>query len=241
MGTLWRSNLARYSVNRCVPDNDCRLREKIEHFLRIDTVEDMVYWIGFRLFYPFFTLGVRVSADFGTPRRRGRPPSKRGGAFMLTSTVPSLLNSSHSTVVVEDDSIDDEADQAPEVNDEHDVEMKTRPPEISQNPIHTQADAERLLADISALSAARPLLRCALSKTVQSEMSQTAEGSPPSRRSATRQRRPTIHADGTPSPIKSLSSAGDSELLAYDIESLRELLTQDGLPGGPSQIVSQLR
>ncbi|VDL19712.1 unnamed protein product [Hymenolepis diminuta] len=186
--------------------------------------------------------GGRLSADSGTPRRRGRPPKRGGATFMLNRTVSSIVNASDGPTVVDDDCDNDSsaADAGEEgENTNHFANVvvsevvKPQPPpstrqDASGNPIQTQAAAERLLADISALSAARPLLRCALSKTLQSvELSSSdKEELSPSRKNGCIRRQP----------------AKQQPLLAYDLDSLRELLTsQNGLPGGPSQIVSQLK
>ena len=111
--------------------------------------------------------------------------------------------------------------------------------EENDGTVRSQVEAERLLAEISSLSAARPLLRCALSKTVLSEGSAEQDLLPSEqrRRSSMRSRRPTPFSDGS-SPTK---SPGGSGLLAYDLESLKDLVVQGSLPGGPSQVVSQLR
>nr|CDS26408.1 bromodomain adjacent to zinc finger domain [Hymenolepis microstoma] len=181
----------------------------------------------------------RHSAGSGTPRRRGRPPKRGGATFMLNRTVSSILHASDGPVVIDDDDKDnDTAAAAAEEEEDNDVEMVSevaKPPQplpLRQdtfgNPIQTQAAAERLLADISALSAARPLLRCALSKTLQSvELpSSDKEELSPSRKNGCTRRQPTKQ----------------QSLLAYDLDSLKDLLTsQSGLPGGPSQIVSQLK
>ncbi|VDN96360.1 unnamed protein product [Rodentolepis nana] len=181
--------------------------------------------------------GGRLSAGSGTPRKRGRPPKRVGATFMLNRTVSSILHASDGPVVIDDDNDSDNAAVGEEEEDA-DVEMVSevaklpQPPPLRQdtlaNPIQTQAAAERLLADISSLSAARPLLRCALSKTLQSvELpSPDKEELSPSRKNGFTRRQPTKQ----------------QPLLAYDLDSLKDLLTsQSGLPGGPSQIVSQLK
>lgn len=161
---------------------------------------------------------------------------------MLNRTVSSIVNASDGPTVVDDDcdndsSAADAGEEGENTNHVADVVVsevvKSQPPpstrqDTSGNPIQTQAAAERLLADISALSAARPLLRCALSKTLQSvELSSSdKEELSPSRKNGCIRRQ----------------STKQQPLLAYDLDSLKELLTsQNGLPGGPSQIVSQLK
>ncbi|KAL5968571.1 Bromodomain adjacent to zinc finger domain protein 1A [Taenia solium] len=164
----------------------------------------------------------RVVMDTGVPRKRGRPSKVAATPVRQSSSLKSD-DASVSKVKTENGEEDDDASS-----------------EASSCPIRSQQAAERLLAEVSALSAARPLLRCALSKTCQSEISSEQSvqiQAQQRRRNSTRPRRSATLPDGS-SPTKSPSVSG---LLAYDLESLRDLLAQGGLPGGPAQVVSQLR
>ncbi|VDM20531.1 unnamed protein product [Hydatigera taeniaeformis] len=161
--------------------------------------------------------------DATVPRKRGRPSK-------VTAATPTRSLSSFKS----DDSV------VSKVKIENEEEIDDAGSEASSCPIRSQQAAERLLVEVSALSAARPLLRCALSKTCQSEASteQSAQmQSQQRRRNSTRPRRSATLPDGS-SPTKSPPVSG---LLAYDLESLRDLLAQGNLPGGPAQVVSQLR
>ncbi len=108
------------------------------------------------------------------------------------------------------------------------------------NPIQTQSAAERLLTDISSLSAARPLLRCALTKSLHA--TDTPPQTPPSQSSSANHGQRTRRSTDTKlGNTNSKSNGNNGGLLAYDLESLRELLSQGSLKGGPSNLVTQLR
>lgn len=161
--------------------------------------------------------------DTGVSRKRGRPSKMSAATPVRQSSSLKSDDAVVSRVKAENGEEDDDASG-----------------EASSCPIRSQQAAERLLADVSALSAARPLLRCALSKTCQSEVSSDQSvqiQAQQRRRNSTRPRRSATLSDGS-SPTKSPSVSG---LLAYDLESLRDLLAQGNLPGGPAQVVSQLR
>ncbi|KAH9279313.1 Bromodomain adjacent to zinc finger domain protein 1A [Echinococcus granulosus] len=165
----------------------------------------------------------RVSMETIVPRKRGRPSKVITAApvrqLSSLKSVDTTVNKVKSESGEEKDGISDGA---------------------SSCPIRSQQAAERLLAEVSALSAARPLLRCALSKTFQSEVpseQSVQTQAQQRRRNSSRPRRSATLLDGS-SPTKSPLVSG---LLAYDLESLRDLLAQGNLPGGPAQVVSQLR
>nr|VZI20149.1 unnamed protein product [Spirometra erinaceieuropaei] len=112
--------------------------------------------------------------------------------------------------------------------------------------LNHQAAAERFLAEISSLSVARPLIRCALGRTVLSEERNSSSSLwqfPPPQpttagdNSSYRTRRTTqgcgAAADGC--------SPGASSLYAYDLDGLTDLLSRRALPRGPGEVVSQLR
>nr|VZI26070.1 unnamed protein product [Spirometra erinaceieuropaei] len=113
--------------------------------------------------------------------------------------------------------------------------------------LNHQAAAERFLAEISSLSVARPLIRCALGRTVLSEERNSSSSSlwqfPPPQpttagdNSSYRTRRTTqgcgAAADGC--------SPSASSLYAYDLDGLTDLLSRRALPRGPGEVVSQLR
>ncbi|KAL7054234.1 hypothetical protein AAHC03_026262 [Spirometra sp. Aus1] len=113
--------------------------------------------------------------------------------------------------------------------------------------LNHQAAAERFLAEISNLSVARPLIRCALGRTVLSEERNSSSSlwqfPPPPQpttagdNSSYRTRRTTqgcgAAADGC--------SPGASSLYAYDLDGLTDLLSRRALPRGPGEVVSQLR
>ncbi|VDL89677.1 unnamed protein product [Schistocephalus solidus] len=111
----------------------------------------------------------------------------------------------------------------------------------SEFGLNHQAAAERFLAEISSLSVARPLIRCALGRTVLLEERNSGLWPAP-------QQTPTVDGfyrtrrttQGCGAAVDNCS-LGVSNLYAYDLDGLTDLLSRKALPRGPGEVVSQLR
>ncbi|VEL29001.1 unnamed protein product [Protopolystoma xenopodis] len=133
------------------------------------------------------------------------------------------------------------------------------------NELLTQASANRLLAELSSLSAARPLLRCSLGRPslyrraeldeldLLSDGDGEGDGNTVNGASSTSIGQDTLSASSTrmgasrrraalgSDSVDTQSSTTLHRLYAHDLASLQDVLDRRALPGGPSQLIPQLR